>query len=61
MDFEKAKKTIQRVLVQHADKDIIKAAIVVTAALNGLSAERGVVFRMEHRNATFHGADEQNN
>ncbi|MGD9610493.1 MAG: hypothetical protein AB7U59_13880 [Desulfovibrionaceae bacterium] len=60
MEFEKAKKTIQRVLIQHAEEDIIKAAIVVTAALNGLSAERGTVFRIECRPATFPGADQQN-
>jgi hypothetical protein len=61
MEFKTAKDAVRRILEQYAGQEIIEAAIVAIAALNELSAERGVVFRAESRTATFHGADEQNN
>ncbi len=46
MEFEKARKTVRRVLQQYAEDDVIWAATVVAAALNDLSAENGLAFRI---------------
>ena len=46
MEFEKAKKAVRRLLQQYAGDDVLWAATVVAAALNDLSAESGLAFRV---------------
>jgi len=46
MEFEKAKKAIERILQQYAEKNSVKAATVVAAALNSRVAEYGVAFKI---------------
>lgn len=46
MEFEKARKAVRRLLQQYAGDDLIWAATVVAAALNDISAENGLAFRI---------------